>query len=100
MTAIKGTLNFDVENLLALVRKERALAADKAATIPPPTSITVNPLYYHQYLQTLSYSVVGGGSPTAPTATGTALGVAYAPSLTTTATPYWFDASGSVTFST
>jgi len=42
LTAIKGTLNFDVENLLALVRKERALAADKAATIPPPTSITVN----------------------------------------------------------
>ena len=56
--------------------------------------------YYHQYLQTLSYSVVGGGSPTAPTATGTEFGSAYAPSLTTTATGYWFDASGSIAFST
>jgi hypothetical protein len=56
--------------------------------------------YYHQYLQTLSYSVSGGGSPTAPTATGTALGVAYAPSLTNSATGYWFDASGSITIRT
>ena len=57
-------------------------------------------LYYNQYLQTLSYSVVDGGAPAAPTATGTSLGVAYAPSLTQTATAYWFDASGSIAFST
>jgi hypothetical protein len=50
---------------------------------------------YNQYEQTLSYQVVDGGSPTAPTATGTSLGVAYAPSLTTTATGYWFDAGSS-----
>jgi hypothetical protein len=43
--------------------------------------------------------VSGGGSPS-PSATGTSLGVAYVPSLTTTATGYWFDASGSITFST
>jgi len=61
---------------------------------------TYSQTYYHQYLQTLSYTVVGVGSPTAPTATGTALGVAYVPSLTTSATPYWFDALGSITFST
>jgi hypothetical protein len=61
---------------------------------------TYSPIYYNQYLQTLSYTVVGGGAPTAPTATGTALGVAYVPSLTNVATGYWFDASGSVTFST
>ena len=56
--------------------------------------------YYNQYLQTLSYSVIDGGTPTAPTATGTEFGSAYASSLTTTATGYWFDATGSVTFST
>ena len=57
-------------------------------------------LYYNQYLQTLSYSVVDGGSPSSPTATGTSLGSAYAPSLATTATGYWFDALGSIAFST
>ena len=56
--------------------------------------------YYNQYKHTLSYTVVDGGSPSAPTATGTSLGVAYVPSLTKTATGYWFDASGSITFST
>ncbi|MGD0645371.1 MAG: hypothetical protein ABSA75_10745 [Candidatus Bathyarchaeia archaeon] len=56
--------------------------------------------YYNQYLQTLSYSVVGGGSPSAPTASGKELGSVYAPSLTASATGYWFDASGSITFST
>ena len=63
-------------------------------------AVAIAPSYYHQFLQTLSYSVVGGGSPSAPTATGTELGVAYVPSLTTSATGYWFDASGSITFST
>ena len=61
---------------------------------------TYSKQYYHQYQQTLSYSVVGGGSPSAPTATGSAFGSAYAPSLTTSVTAYWFDASGSITFST
>ena len=55
---------------------------------------------YNQYKQTLSYLVVDGGSPTAPTATGTSLGSAYAPTLTTTATAYWFDATGTIAIST
>jgi hypothetical protein len=65
------------------------------------SAVTVAPLYYHQYQQTLSYTVVGGGSPSAPTATGTSLGSAYAPALVlNTPTAYWFDASGSITIST
>ena len=56
--------------------------------------------YYHQFLQTLSYQVLSGGSPSAPTATGTYLGSPYFTSITTSATGYWFDASGSITFST
>ncbi len=62
--------------------------------------ITETAYWYHQYSQILSYSVVGGGLPFAPTATGGALGVVYAPSLTVTPTAYWFDASGSIVFST
>ncbi len=64
------------------------------------SAAAVAPLYYHQYLQTLSYQVVDGGSPSSPTATGTSLGSVYAPSLTTSATGYWFDASGSIAIST
>ena len=56
--------------------------------------------YYHQFLQTLSYHVSDGGSPTSPTATGTEFGSPYVPSLTPSASGYWFDASGSITFST
>ena len=56
--------------------------------------------YYHQYLQTLSYTVINGGAPTAPTVTGTSLGSAYAPSLTNAATGYWFDGSGTLAIST
>ena len=60
------------------------------------SSITV--AYYHQYLQTLSYSVSGGGSPAPPIASGLQFGSAYAPTLTGAPTGYWFDSSGSVTF--
>ena len=52
---------------------------------------TVNPSYYHQFAQTLSYTVSGGGSPTAPTLTSKQFGATYTPSLTGTATAYWLD---------
>ncbi|HMK94676.1 MAG TPA: hypothetical protein VK536_04665, partial [Candidatus Limnocylindrales bacterium] len=74
--------------------------APSPASISATHSNTQVVSMYNQYLQTLSYQVVDGGSPTAPTANGLSLGAAYAPSLTTSATGYWFDASGSITFST
>ncbi len=61
---------------------------------------TYSKTYYHQFFQTLSYSVFGVGFPTAPSASGTTLGVAYVPSLTNSPTGYWFDTSGSITFTT
>jgi hypothetical protein len=73
-------------------------ASGISGTVSSATAIA--PSYYHQYDQTLSYVVVDGGSPSAPKATGTSLGAAYAPTLTTTATAYWFDASGSIAIST
>jgi hypothetical protein len=55
----------------------------------------ISPLYYHQYKMTLSYSVSGGGSPSAPTFTANQYGSAYGQVLTTGATGYWFDSGSS-----
>jgi hypothetical protein len=75
--------------------------ASRYSTVGLTTSgNTYSQKYYHQCLQTLSYTVLGGGSPTAPVATGFAFGSSYTPSLTLSATAYWFDASGSINFST
>ncbi len=53
-------------------------------------------IFYHQYLQTLSYSVVGGGTGySAPTFTANQFGASVPQTLTTTATGYWYDASSS-----
>jgi hypothetical protein len=54
--------------------------------------------YYDQYSDTLSYSVVDGGSPSAPTAYGTSHTPSY--TLTTSATAYWFNATGSISVTT
>jgi hypothetical protein len=49
--------------------------------------------FYHQYLQTLSYAVNGGGSGySAPSFTANRYGASASLTLTTTATGYWFDA--------
>jgi hypothetical protein len=49
--------------------------------------------FYQQYLQTLSYSVAGGGSGYgAPTFTANEFGSSFGQTLTTTPTGYWFDA--------
>jgi photosystem II stability/assembly factor-like uncharacterized protein len=61
------------------------------------SNVTLVISYYHQYLQTLSYSVAGGGSATAPSAMGEQFGSAYSQPLTTSATGYWFDAGSSIT---
>ena len=48
--------------------------------------------FHHQYLQTLSYSVAGGGSPTAPSFKASQFGGSNPRKLMTTPTGYWFDA--------
>jgi len=55
------------------------------------TCSTFSPTDYYQILYTLSYSVVDGGSPTAPTLTSAQAGSSYTPTLTTSATGYWLD---------
>ncbi len=58
-------------------------------------SISVNPSFYHQFRQTLSYSVVGGGSPTAPTFTANEFGSSTSAILALKASDTWFDANAS-----
>jgi hypothetical protein len=60
-------------------------------------ALTVAPLYYHQLKTTLSYIVVGGGVPIAPTFTAKQFGVSYGQVLTNTPADYWFDAGSSWT---
>jgi hypothetical protein len=62
------------------------------------SSAMASATYYEQYLQTLSYSVIGGGSGySAPTFTANAFGSSTPQVLTTSATGYWFDNSASWT---
>ena len=53
------------------------------------TSILV--VFYHQTLQTLSYQVVGGGTPSAPSFQSSQIGAPTSVTLTNTATETWFD---------
>jgi hypothetical protein len=53
---------------------------------------TFNIVYYHQFFDTLSYSVVGGGSPAAPILTYYQFGKGYSWTLTTSAAGCWLDA--------
>ncbi len=60
-------------------------------------ALTLNITYYHQLQQTLSYSVAGGGSPTAPTFTANQFGSSTSATLTSKASGTWFDANASWT---
>ena len=59
------------------------------------TASTIYPTYYHQYTVTASFSILGGGNPTAPTLASTLFGTAYSPPLTSSATTYWLDKGAS-----
>lgn len=60
-------------------------------------ALTLNITYYHQFQQTLSYSVAGGGSPTAPAFTANQFGSSISATLTSKASGTWFDANASWT---
>ena len=71
-------------------RSNQALGGSASATT------TLAFTYYHQFLMTLSYAVVGGGlGYSAPTFTTYQFGSSISQVLTTTATGYWFDAASS-----
>jgi hypothetical protein len=60
-------------------------------------TLSVNPSFYHQFRQTLSYSVVGGGNPTEPAFAANQYGSPTSVTLTSTASDTWFDANTSWT---
>jgi hypothetical protein len=73
--------------------------ADSPAVVDASVSQseTLNPRYYHQFSTTLSYSIVGDGTPTAPLFTANQFGAPITQTLTITSSPYWFDAGASWT---
>jgi len=58
---------------------------------------TTSFVYYHQFLDTLSYTVTGRGSPEVPTFTSDRLGSSIRQALTVSPAEYWFDAGSSWT---
>jgi hypothetical protein len=62
---------------------------------PAGSSFSESPVYHNQIAFTASYAIKDGGTPTPPTVTSVQFGVAYTPSLTTTATAYWLDRGAS-----
>jgi len=81
--------------LLGSGSDERWQAPDSIITGTSFGGATIAPVYYNQFLDILSYSVVGGGSPTAPTVTANQFGSVLGQVLTTSPTGYWFDAGAS-----
>jgi len=72
----------------------------QASTTPSGTvssSTTIRPVYYHQLLLTLSYNILGGGSPSQPSFRAPAFGSNSKQALTTSPTNYWFDSGASWT---
>ena len=65
-------------------------------------AVTLSFTYYNQYLETLEYTVSGGGSPVAPTVTYTSLGSSATATASisgsTTPTTVWVDAGTTVTY--
>jgi len=56
------------------------------------SAFTLSPSYYHQYLITASYSVAGGGSPTAPALTYSSFAASGTLSLSPSGQTAWADA--------
>ncbi len=74
---------------------ERWQSNSASGSVTSTTTQSVTVFYYHQFLQTLSYSLVGGGSPSSPAFTANQFGSSFGQILTTSATGYWFDSGAS-----
>ncbi len=75
-------------------------STNQATSATASASTTISLTYFHQYKPQLSYGVVGGGSPTAPTLTANSYGSSALPqTLTTTPTisATWYDAGATWT---
>ena len=66
-----------------------------SGTVSYPT--TIRPAYYHQRILTLSYQIIGGGSPSPPSFRAAVFGSTSTMSLTSTPIGYWCDSGASWT---
>lgn len=58
-------------------------------------ALTIDPVFFHQYDLSMSYSVIGGGSPVAPSLTSAQFGSFFSYPLTTSPQDYWLDSGAS-----
>ena len=58
---------------------------------PVVSATTANASYYHQFMITASYSVLGGGAYSPPILNGTSFGEEFSGSIPSTNTDYWLD---------
>ena len=70
---------------------ERWTTTSTSGTVSSSGTITTQ--YFHQYLTTLSYAVLDGGTPGAPTFTATAFGSPLTQTLTTQPQGLWIDSN-------
>jgi len=74
-------------------QNERWLTNAPSGTVASSAGITIS--YYHQYLENVSYTVFGGGTPGAPTFTSTSLGSPTSITLSGTSSALWLDSGAS-----
>jgi hypothetical protein len=63
--------------------------APVSGTVSSPA--TINPVYYHQYSITVSYSTTGGGTPSTPAFTSTSFGSSNSIGLSSPTQNFWAD---------
>lgn len=74
-----------------------ASSATGTGTISASSTVTVS--YNHEFLLSSSYSIVGGGTPGAPTVSSQVLGAAVSVTLSTSGQQTWLDAGANYSFS-
>jgi len=85
--------SYDYLNPLVASSNDRWVTSSANQTIDAPGSISVT--YYHQYLVTVSYSVMGGGTPSFPFLNGTQFGSPVSQMVGTQPSTIWLDSNTS-----
>lgn len=85
--------SYSVTNTLSANQQERWYTPSSLVQGTVSASNTVTLTYFHQFALTMSYGIVGGGSPPAPTLSGTSAGASLNESLTKQPSTYWLDAN-------
>jgi len=76
---------------------ERWESSNTTGTISKVTSL--DPIYYNQFVQALSYSVIGGGSPSAPRVNGTEFGRTTLVTISSSPSTVWLDSGSTLSIS-